>query len=446
MKSDVEISPPGRLLVVDDNEMNRDMLSRRLGKRGYNVVCADGGRQAIQMLLGPNPVEPFDVVLLDVMMPEIDGLTVLRRVREQFGAEALPVIMATAKDDAGDVVEALRLGANDYVTKPLQFSVVAARVATHLAVKRNVDRVKELEKDVHRKNTELLAANEKMRRDLVLAASVQHAMLPVNVPTCSTVRFAWKYRPCEELAGDILGIFALDEHHIGLYLLDVSGHGVHASLLSCTLSKMLAPGAHGWSLVHEIEPGTGKLLPAAPSEVVKELNVRFPMESIAEQYFTLFYGVLDSRSGLLRYVTAAHPPLIHHSNAGEARVIESAGFAVGWFADAEWEEQSLQLSPGDRIYLCSDGVSEAMGPNRELYGSGRLAASAASVRDLPLDKSLDRLVNAAAAWTPRFTDDVSALAVEFLSADASAECEPVEYQPVECESAVWMMGADEVRV
>jgi CheY-like chemotaxis protein len=121
------LDPTGvRLLVVDDNELNRDMLSRRLGSRGFAVEVAESGERALALLAQ----QAFDLVLLDVMMPGLSGIDVLKRVREQVAESDLPVIMATARDATEDVVEALRLGANDYVTKPLDFPVVLARVET----------------------------------------------------------------------------------------------------------------------------------------------------------------------------------------------------------------------------------------------------------------------------------------------------------------------------
>ncbi|MBI5544497.1 MAG: response regulator, partial [Deltaproteobacteria bacterium] len=138
----------GELLVVDDNEMNRDMLSRRLRHKGYRVEVAEDGEQALRMLASRS----FDLVILDVMMPGISGLEVLVRLRADRSASDLPVIMATARDTSEDVVEALRMGANDYVTKPLDFPVVLARVQAQLALKRQADRIRELARDLDLRN------------------------------------------------------------------------------------------------------------------------------------------------------------------------------------------------------------------------------------------------------------------------------------------------------
>jgi len=131
---------PGRLLVVDDDAMNRDMLSRRLARHGYTVAVAEDGEQALKMIEG----QKFDLVLLDIMMPGVSGLQVLEILRQRYSMADLPVIMATAKDESSDIVEALKRGANDYVTKPLDFPVVLARTESQLALKRAREEIQRL--------------------------------------------------------------------------------------------------------------------------------------------------------------------------------------------------------------------------------------------------------------------------------------------------------------
>ena len=138
----------GSLLVVDDDAMNRDMLSRRLARHGYTVAVAEGGEQALKMIEG----QMFDLVLLDIMMPGVSGLQVLEILRQRYSMADLPVIMATAKDESSDIVEALKLGANDYVTKPLDFPVVLARVETQLALKRATEEIRRLADQLELRN------------------------------------------------------------------------------------------------------------------------------------------------------------------------------------------------------------------------------------------------------------------------------------------------------
>src|SRR5919108_2056064 len=150
------------LLVVDDEELNREGLARHLRRHGYGVTLAKGGREAIQQLGEGH----FDLVLLDIMMPGMNGLEVLKFLRRVDSLIDLPIIMVTARGESEDVVEALELGANDYLTKPLDFPVVLARVRTQLALRRAVEQITRLEQSLALRNKELEAANERMRRDL----------------------------------------------------------------------------------------------------------------------------------------------------------------------------------------------------------------------------------------------------------------------------------------
>jgi class 3 adenylate cyclase len=140
--------PQGSVLVVDDDAMNRDMLSRRLARHGYTVAVAEDGEQALTMV----ERQTFDLVLLDIMMPGVSGLQVLEILRQRYSMADLPVIMATAKDESSDIVEALKLGANDYVTKPLDFPVVLARAETQLALKRAMEEIRRLADQLELRN------------------------------------------------------------------------------------------------------------------------------------------------------------------------------------------------------------------------------------------------------------------------------------------------------
>src|SRR6188472_891885 len=278
----------GTLLIVDDEELNRDGLARRLQRHDYEVVTAPGGRAAIELLGG----RPFDLVLLDIMMPGMNGLEVLKFLRRVDSLIDLPIIMVTAKGESYDMVEAFELGANDYVTKPLDFPVVLARIRTQLALRRAVSQVKELETklDAHNKelraaSADLAAANDRHTRDLEVAAQVQRAFLPALPAEIPGARFAWAFEPCSQLAGDYLNVFRLGERHAGLCVLDVSGHGVAAALLSVTLSQLLARVAQG---------GAGVVPPA---EVVTRVGRELAPDAAQGHAFSLLYGVLALDSG-----------------------------------------------------------------------------------------------------------------------------------------------------
>jgi sigma-B regulation protein RsbU (phosphoserine phosphatase) len=387
----------GSLLVVDDNEMNRDMLSRRLSRRGYTVVTAVNGREALDRIAGGS----FDVIILDIMMPEIDGLEVLRRVREKTPAGDLPIIMVTAKSESEDVVRALNLGANDYVTKPLDFQVVHARVQTQVSLKRARE--------------ELRLAHARMKHDLEIAARVQRALLPTELPAFPGAACAWRFIACDELAGDAVNIFGVEDRYLCLYVLDVSGHGVPAALLSVSVTRNLTLHADRSSLVRTASiDGSGSVL-CGPAEVARRLNAIYPMEtSGAHLYFTLVYGIMDTRTNRLRFVCAGHPGPILVRADGTTQVVDSPALPIGMLADPEYEEKEIDLRPGDRLYMYSDGLIEEVNPSGEMFGQERLQAAIAAQRSESLEASLDALTRGLAAWRggDHFTDDLSIVAVE----------------------------------
>jgi sigma-B regulation protein RsbU (phosphoserine phosphatase) len=420
MDDSLMVSLPGTLLVVDDDEANRDMLSRRLERKGFAVTVAEDGGRAIELVRS----RPFDLVLLDVLMPGLSGMEVLRELRQSHPATELPVIMATALSESGDVVEALRLGANDYVSKPLDFPVVLARIQAQLSLKQAVEEVLRLERSLEQRNQELLGvnarleeANRRMERDLRAAARIQESFLPRGEPRFPQARFAWHYRPCEELAGDGLNVFALDDRHAALFVFDVSGHGVASALLSVTLSRVLSPPSDPTSVLRpEVGNHAGSNgRPTPPAEVAGRLNRMFPFDEATEQFFTILYGVLDAATGEFRYVSAGHPGVAHVPAAGPSRIIDTRGFPIG-LADVPYEEHALPMAPGDRIVLYSDGIPEAMDGEGQVFGGDRLIEALDRARGGPLDGAVASLLDELRDWTGSagLRDDVSLVAVEYL--------------------------------
>ncbi len=392
----------GTLLVVDDNEMNRDMLSRRLSRHGHTVTVAEDGRKALDLI----QEQSFDVVLLDIMMPGIDGMEVLKIVREKKSASDLPIIMATAKDESEDVVSALKLGANDYVTKPLDFPVVLARVQTQLSLKKSKEA--------------LSAAHARMKNDLEAAARMQHDLLPKALPEITGIEFAWHYEPCDELAGDILNIIPLDDQHIALYILDVCGHGVRSSLLSVAMTHTLSRKMDPSSLITTPGKDDGDYEVTSPALVAKRLNSLYPMFDNGMLFATLGYGVLDTKSNVFSFVCAGHPgPLIVHRD-GSADQLVAPGYPIGVpRADSsdeedEYHDSTVALTAGDRLYLYSDGANEEHNPEREQFGEDRLSAALVKARSKPLKDSIRALVEEIATWKgdADFVDDVTILAAE----------------------------------
>ena len=263
---------------------------------------------------------------------------------------------------------------------------------------------------------QLKTAHDRMSRDLEAAAIVQQSMLPQAAPEVAGARFAWHYRPCDELAGDILNVFQLDDKHVGVYVADVSGHGVAASLLSVAISRVLSPDPLLSSLLiqHGDDASPTRIVP--PAEVARELNQRFPMEQQDGKYFTIVYGVLNLETRGFRYTSAGHTPIVRFS-ANEAPVMmELDGMAIGWLDDVDYDERVLVLREGERLCLYSDGVPEAMSPANQEFGDKRLLDTLSANRSHPLDQCITKLLAKVESWCsptgPK--DDVSILAVEIM--------------------------------
>jgi PAS domain S-box-containing protein len=279
---------------------------------------------------------------------------------------------------------------------------------THfIGVQTDVTAYRDALEEVRRARDELAQANERMRRGLELAGRLQQALLPDRAPEVAGAQFAWLYEPCEELAGDILNVFRLGPQQVGVYVLDVSGHGVSAALLSVTLSRWLGLQAARHAA------GQADADMTEPADVAERLNRDFQLDTRFGQYFTLLYGVLDCEAWAFRYVSAGHPPLAVVPADGPPRTAEVSGFPIGIVDEPRYETQRLPLAGGDRVMLYTDGLVEASDAEGEPFGADRLLAELERTREQDLSSSLPAVVEAARAHRGGggFADDVSLVAM-----------------------------------
>jgi len=255
----------------------------------------------------------------------------------------------------------------------------------------------------------LRKAKQALEHDLRLAARVQQALLPPPEIQAGELRVAHAFHPCDDLAGDGVGVVLLPDNRLGIYLLDVSGHGVGAALLSFTLAHLLSPTIEGSLLTENDGAGTSAV---PPSRVAERLNRQFPMDR-TRQYFTLVYGVADPSSGRFQYVLAGHPAPVRLPRTGPPTPVAGAGLPVGMIDEVAYDDETLTLEPGDRLYCYTDGATEALNAAEEEFGLDRLIAGIDRWRGLPLRAGLDRIAAEVRAWSGGpLKDDISLIAIE----------------------------------
>lgn len=292
---------------------------------------------------------------------------------------------------------------------------VSGQVTHYIGIQSDVTARKTAEEELIRANQKLEEANQRMKRDLEIAARIQQSLLPPLELTVPGVSLAWILKPCDELAGDTLNVLKLDRDHLGLYMIDVSGHGVGSSLLSFTLNRWMSPVSDHSSLFSDKAKGPKRQQLVSPAQIAEKLNQQFPMDPETAQYFTFFYGILNLKTGLLRYVNAGHPNPIHLPFGSEPALLPSTGCPIGLLQKTKFEDHAVTMRAKDRLVLYTDGLIEAFNPQEEEFGLGQLLENVSNTRGLALNESLEILAKCAADWhgSSRQRDDISLLAFDY---------------------------------
>jgi sigma-B regulation protein RsbU (phosphoserine phosphatase) len=284
-----------KVLLVDDDPFARSLSAGFLRGWGYEVVEAGDGLEALRVL-GQQVIQ---FVISDWLMPNLTGLELCRRIRKEATDHYTYIILCTAKGDKEDFIEGMEAGADDFLVKPFGKKELRVRV-------RAGERVINLERGLALKNHELAGLNSKLQQaygqieeDLKAAAWMQASLLPCASPRTLGINSEWRFRPSRYLAGDTLNVFAIDRNQVAFYLLDVSGHGVPAALLSVTLSMLLTPDNTSGSPLKRYDSGSQAYVAVPPEEAIADLNHRF--QSRDDQYFTMIYGLLDTENLTLRF-------------------------------------------------------------------------------------------------------------------------------------------------
>ncbi|HEX4949930.1 MAG TPA: SpoIIE family protein phosphatase [Blastocatellia bacterium] len=384
---EVESKPaPCHLLVVDDNAAIRGIFARQLNREGHQVSTAANGAQALALLRE----HTFDIVLLDVVMPQMNGYQVLEQMKAHPDWCDIPVIMISALDQLDSVVRCLELGAEDCLSKPFNSILLRVRVNSCLEKKRLRDQLREQLKTI--------------QNELDIAAGIQQSILPNEFPAFPDVPELELFAamiPAREVGGDFYDFFLIDKDRVGLVIGDVSGKGVPAALFMAvtrTLVKSIAL--------------TGK----APGECLQQVNRLLVAENRSFMFVTLFYAILNFRTGELTFSNAGHNPPYRLSRQGKVETFGAqGGIVLGVTEELDYPTDRLQLQPGDQLFFYTDGISEAYDNDEEIFSDERLQQclqQAVATAPEALIQAVVTEVRAFSGSAPQ-SDDLTMLAVSY---------------------------------
>ncbi|AGF77714.1 serine phosphatase RsbU, regulator of sigma subunit [Desulfocapsa sulfexigens DSM 10523] len=391
------IEKQSTVLVVDDSEAIQTLLKAYLRDGGYNVMGAVDGVEALDVCLRNS----VDLILLDIAMPKMDGFSLCERLQSEKRLRAIPVIMLSAREDMASKMRSFELGAVDYITKPVGRGELLARIHTHLAISR-------LTISLQNANRELLVQQQQLLQGLHAAADLQKHLLPRRVPDCKELRFASYFQPCQEVGGDIYNIQRLDSDHLAIYILDVSGHGFPAAMMTALATQALS----GFAAITKKQGMDGRVESVtSPGEVIRELNKEFPMARF-NRYMTIVYLLFNTKNSTFRYCCAGHPPVIHMTREGGITALDTGGPPAGM--DGHWDEAEGCLNSGDRLFFYTDGFTEYSNEKGELYGTERFFNSMIGSRELPLKEAARSIIGELKQFGDQLdgNDDMTLLVVE----------------------------------
>ncbi|HBO7197501.1 two-component system response regulator RssB [Pseudomonas aeruginosa] len=335
------------LLIIDDDEVVRESLAAYLEDSNFKVLQALNGLQGLQIFESEQP----DLVICDLRMPQIDGLELIRRIRQT--ASETPIIVLSGAGVMSDAVEALRLGAADYLIKPLEDLAVLEH-----SVRRALDRAY-LRVENQRYRDKLEAANRELQASLNLLQEDQNAgrqvqmnMLPVMPWSIEGLEFSHRIIPSLYLSGDFVDYFRVDERRVAFYLADVSGHGASSAFVTVLLKFMTT------RLLYESRRN-GTLPEFKPSEVLAHIN-RGLINTKLGKHVTMLGGVIDLEKNSLTYSIGGHLPLPVLFVDGQASYLEGRGLPVGLFDDASYDDRVMELPPSFSLSLFSDGILDVL--------------------------------------------------------------------------------------
>ncbi len=397
-----------RVLVVDDSRLQRRILGSLLKKWGFAVTEAESGNHALEMCRESPP----DLVLSDWMMPGMSGLEFcdFRKLsRDNYGY----FILLTSKSDKAEIAHGLDAGADDFLTKPVDPGELRARIAAG-------ERILEMERELTEKNRLVNSTLDKLQAlyasldaDLLEAKKLQQSLVSDRHRDYGTAEVSMLLRSSGHVGGDLVGTFPVSDTRIGLYGIDVSGHGISSALMTARLAGYLSGAAPEQNVALQ-RMADGSYAPRPPGQTIAALNDLFLSEMETEHYFTLLLADVDLASGRVVMAQAGHPYPAQRAN-GSVEMVGDGGLPVGLIQGAEYQEFEVHLAPGDRLMIHSDGVTECAAPDGTLLddaGLERILRQLQGTRGMACLEALIWKLAEFSGGDDTFADDVSAILLE----------------------------------
>lgn len=340
----------GKILILTEETQNKCNLKKILRKHGHEVVQKHIQLDIVNLVLNVMP----HVILIDII--DYTYLEAIKLLKDNRNTNGIPILLLM-KDNKEERLKALNLGVSDFLQEYIDEKELVFKIHNQLRIVALEEDLNKTKKALEESLATIQKQKTELENNLTMASQIQEALIPKtlgSIPNCS---FFWHFQPSGKVGGDIFDVFMLDEDHMGLYVIDVMGHGVASSMLAVALSEFLILDVdRGSPLKRKIDyPPYYEII--SPIEVINYLNKRFPFTKY-QHYFTIFYMVLNVKTGVLKYVRAAHPSPILVRNNGDLVELDGYGTPVGFEFTEGYEEQTVYLEPGDHLVIYTDGLME----------------------------------------------------------------------------------------
>ncbi|MCE5304537.1 MAG: SpoIIE family protein phosphatase [Chloroherpetonaceae bacterium] len=392
-----------KIMIIDDVEQNIQMLAILLQDNNYEIEAATNAKEALKQLEKIHP----DLILLDIMMPDINGFSFAKIIKNNPDLSDIPIIFLTASAVEEDILHGFEVGGVDYITKPFNKKELLARVKTHIDLKLSKEVISRKMAEISKINAQLEDSKQEIERyyrllnnEIIIAADYVYSLLP-NKITNDIVETDWIFLPSQKLGGDSFGYNWIDEDNFAIYFLDVSGHGVASALQSVSVLNMLR-----FRTLPDIDFHI-------PEKVFDELNKAFPIQKHNFLFFTIFYALFNKKTRKMKYSGAGNPPVFLTNGSSPILSLESQNILIGTDENAIFTSAEIDIPEHSTLYIYSDGITDPSSFDLQNWNEDKLldfflknANNENMMQDL-----IDFLKNISKDHTLK--DDISILKVKF---------------------------------